>query len=56
MAIQKPEDADDYEWDEFIELCKTEGVETEGEVNFEGDIEAWWTFWKSGGHFGNQVL
>lgn len=42
--VQKPENADVYNYDAFIRLCKREGVET----NSWDDMEAWWVFWKAG--------
>jgi hypothetical protein len=42
--VQKPENADVYNWDAFIQFCKREGIE----VDHWEDVEAWWKCYKTG--------
>ena len=46
--IEKPEDADWYNWEKFLLFCETQGVECDLEFNDFEDVEAWWKFWKAG--------
>jgi len=44
MKIKKPEDADWYAWEDFVEWCKANGVS----LRYTEDFLPSWEAWKAG--------